>query len=1224
MTAAARHARSRLASLALKIRPGKAPARWSAETALRLERRPATTANSGPNDGCSETCTIETGFTCTEDTAGKSSCTAGCGDGTKAGEEACDDGNSGPNDGCSETCTIETGFTCTEDTAGKSSCTVVCGDGTKAGEEACDDGNSGPNDGCSETCTIETGFTCTEDTAGKSSCTVVCGDGTKAGEEACDDGNSGPNDGCSETCTIETGFTCTEDTAGKSSCTQTRLRLLPVRGASAARKGGCGRHRVLSRAVSPAMRGNAGVIVQGPYQGRLECEWIVQAAATDASSDVSILFERFDIGSEDDVVTVFECTDASCAAAEKVASYSSFKPPFSLSSRRGHGFKVALKSKGRDLRRGFLATYCTAASAPCAPWSSSPAPAPGTAREGKSALQASAWTRRESMIWVPSEEVSSTRLLSARSAVSAGSWGVRQDRTRLNRRQDAGSVRRIGNLNGFPARRSSSPTGSPPAGPGGGKSQTARDAYLAMVNIKLSQAKERVAVRAQEFVEQMRARATLALRRDHGMTQDGGATPTQHRLAEAPAAPAAGGNEAANAGNATTGNETTRAVGQDQMISVLDELLLAGTHENENENVPSHENQIENVRRPAEAPPQEQPPPYLAPPKEQQPPPQQNQVRSSQRLPSSSVQTLRDQEYGGGGYYSDGYYGSSGYSDGYYDYRKAGCTDVPGYTDDYGRVCEYYDYYPWECSWNYWMSSQPTEACCACGGGKKCATIIGGVNNECGCQNQCTNSIDLTASGEQTITSSLDKTENYFTGVGWRKLYQVSGCFWVIKTHGDLGILAVNITEMPDGHYLEVSFCDGIECCFPILMGETAEGMEQLIRLSNPPQFMRLELKTRGWEVPDDQRLEVRIASFSVSNPPDTVCGDGVPDPGGSEECDDTNTANGDGCSSTCRIEDGWDCKGDLNSVADMPLPGSVEVVRIRTGPMSCRKMCKTDNPCQDCAEFDAGYGVTGCDHYKKGGFLHEYCKADTDEFGIYAFQACPVACATSFILQCDSNRNTTIAFGTLETRTEMPAGFTEIEPDAFPDGSALKAVRHKFPSSTDRSAQGYTLQSLSEVWNNDPVATGEMEAPPVPSDVKRNAGIENAVLNHDIVGQTALRINNQLQQLTARVTMAVDPCRLRTAGGCRNVSGRTLELCGPGQAALFSYVNGIWSYDGSPSAHVDPERLTNITGNVGKFNASAYLLDPNRKALDAAGSSSAARSPPSPPPTQPPYLFFH
>ncbi len=38
------------------------------------------------------------------------------------------------------------------------------------------------------------------------------------------------------------------------------------------------------------------------------------------------------------------------------------------------------------------------------------------------------------------------------------------------------------------------------------------------------------------------------------------------------------------------------------------------------------------------------------------------------------------------------------------------------------------------------------------------------------------------------------------------------------------------------------------------------------------------------------------------------VCGDGVVTP--SEECDDDNTDNGDGCDDSCMIEDGWDCSG--------------------------------------------------------------------------------------------------------------------------------------------------------------------------------------------------------------------------------------------------------------------------------------------------------------------------
>ncbi|MGN6108933.1 MAG: DUF4215 domain-containing protein [Kofleriaceae bacterium] len=39
-----------------------------------------------------------------------------------------------------------------------------------------------------------------------------------------------------------------------------------------------------------------------------------------------------------------------------------------------------------------------------------------------------------------------------------------------------------------------------------------------------------------------------------------------------------------------------------------------------------------------------------------------------------------------------------------------------------------------------------------------------------------------------------------------------------------------------------------------------------------------------------------------------TQCGDGVP--AGTEQCDDGNTTDGDGCSSTCVEEDGWECNG--------------------------------------------------------------------------------------------------------------------------------------------------------------------------------------------------------------------------------------------------------------------------------------------------------------------------
>ena len=43
-----------------------------------------------------------------------------------------------------------------------------------------------------------------------------------------------------------------------------------------------------------------------------------------------------------------------------------------------------------------------------------------------------------------------------------------------------------------------------------------------------------------------------------------------------------------------------------------------------------------------------------------------------------------------------------------------------------------------------------------------------------------------------------------------------------------------------------------------------------------------------------------------LNGPP--VCGDGVIE--GTEQCDDGNTVNGDGCSSTCQVESGFTCNG--------------------------------------------------------------------------------------------------------------------------------------------------------------------------------------------------------------------------------------------------------------------------------------------------------------------------
>jgi cysteine-rich repeat protein len=80
---------------------------------------------------------------------------ASCGNGEVESDEACDDGNLVDGDGCSASCTVEPGWTCTDET-----CVTVCGDGLVRGDETCDDGNLADGDGCSASCTVETGWTC--------------------------------------------------------------------------------------------------------------------------------------------------------------------------------------------------------------------------------------------------------------------------------------------------------------------------------------------------------------------------------------------------------------------------------------------------------------------------------------------------------------------------------------------------------------------------------------------------------------------------------------------------------------------------------------------------------------------------------------------------------------------------------------------------------------------------------------------------------------------------------------------------------------------------------------------------------------------------------------------------------------------------------------------------------------------------------------------------------
>ena len=67
-----------------------------------------------------------------------STCVQVCGDGVKTSSEQCDDGNLVSLDGCSSTCTIESGWTC--GATSPSVCTPICCDSKKVFGEVCDDG----------------------------------------------------------------------------------------------------------------------------------------------------------------------------------------------------------------------------------------------------------------------------------------------------------------------------------------------------------------------------------------------------------------------------------------------------------------------------------------------------------------------------------------------------------------------------------------------------------------------------------------------------------------------------------------------------------------------------------------------------------------------------------------------------------------------------------------------------------------------------------------------------------------------------------------------------------------------------------------------------------------------------------------------------------------------------------------------------------------------------
>jgi cysteine-rich repeat protein len=111
-----------------------------------------------------------------------------CGDGVVSDAEACDDGNTANGDGCGSTCTVVSGFSCSDKNTWPSTCVAVgCGNGAISAGEQCDDGNLNNSDGCGSTCRVESGFAC-QGAPSRCNLLALCGDGIVQPPEQCDPG----------------------------------------------------------------------------------------------------------------------------------------------------------------------------------------------------------------------------------------------------------------------------------------------------------------------------------------------------------------------------------------------------------------------------------------------------------------------------------------------------------------------------------------------------------------------------------------------------------------------------------------------------------------------------------------------------------------------------------------------------------------------------------------------------------------------------------------------------------------------------------------------------------------------------------------------------------------------------------------------------------------------------------------------------------------------------
>ena len=192
-----------------------------------------------------------------------------------------------------------------------------------------------------------------------------------------------------------------------------------------------------------------------------------------------------------------------------------------------------------------------------------------------------------------------------------------------------------------------------------------------------------------------------------------------------------------------------------------------------------------------------------------------------------------------------------------------------------------------------------------------------------------------------------------------------------------------------------VQFCVGDDGCQPINFDTTEH--------SNKFVFLNAAYAARQQITCDEDGLPSGCTAGGPGGggPSGPVCGDGTI--GDTEDCDDGNTVNGDGCSSGCGYEDGWSCTPrSISPTVCAPICGDGIIVDselcddgVSNGvcPAACSDLC-TLNSCSPGGGPSCGDGI--CD--AGSGENLNTCPADCIAGG-----STPGTCGTG---TCDAGEN--------------------------------------------------------------------------------------------------------------------------------------------------------------------------------------------------------------------------